>query len=84
MQAAGPRRAGATGPAALVAACVAPPFTAAGVSVPAGPARAAASCPNAPPAGQELAGVPWAQQRYAPERLAGLATGRGSIIAVID
>ncbi len=59
-------------------------LTSACVALPAVPADAASRCTSTPPAGQELAGVPWAQQRYAPERLAGLATGRGSVIAVID
>ncbi len=34
--------------------------------------------------GQRITEVPWAQQRYAPDRLASLATGAGVTVAVID
>ena len=52
------------------------------------PDRAAAlaeHCSGTPAAaGRVIAAVPWAQQRYAPERLAGIADGTGVTIAVID
>ncbi|MEH1056003.1 type VII secretion-associated serine protease mycosin [Micromonospora sp. CPCC 206171] len=49
------------------------------------PARAAAPACSAPLApARSVTGVPWAQRRYAPERLIPLATGAGVIVAVID
>jgi type VII secretion-associated serine protease mycosin len=36
------------------------------------------------PAGRQIGDVPWAQQRYAPQRLAGIADGTGIVVAVID
>lgn len=48
------------------------------------PASAAPGCaaPLAP--ARPVAETPWPQQRYAPERLAPLATGAGTVVAVID
>ncbi|MGK5445785.1 type VII secretion-associated serine protease mycosin [Micromonospora sp. URMC 105] len=48
-------------------------------------ARAAAPACSAPLApARAVTAVPWAQRRYAPERLAPLATGAGVTVAVID
>jgi membrane-anchored mycosin MYCP len=52
-----------------------------GVVAPAGPVRAAAQCLGA---GRVAAGVPAELRAYAPTRLAGLATGAGVRVAVID
>ncbi|MEV6850855.1 type VII secretion-associated serine protease mycosin [Actinoplanes sp. NPDC051411] len=41
-------------------------------------------CDQPPPAGQQLAGTPFANQLYAPSQLATLATGAGVRVAVID
>ncbi|WP_341718588.1 type VII secretion-associated serine protease mycosin [Micromonospora sp. FIMYZ51] len=42
-------------------------------------------CASSPPAPvRPVAAVPWPQQRYAPERLAPLATGAGVTVAVVD
>jgi membrane-anchored mycosin MYCP len=60
-----------TGPAP--AAAVPPPITA-----------AAPVCTSPPVAGATLRDLPWPQRRYAPERLAALATGDGVTVAVID
>ncbi|TDC31567.1 type VII secretion-associated serine protease mycosin [Micromonospora sp. 15K316] len=46
--------------------------------------RAAPGCATPPAPGGTVTGTPWAQQRYAPERLAPLATGAGVTVAVID
>ncbi|MEV0809407.1 type VII secretion-associated serine protease mycosin [Micromonospora sp. NPDC050200] len=49
------------------------------------PARAAAPACSAPLApARSVATAPWTQRRYAPERLAPLATGAGVTVAVID
>ncbi|MGI5211564.1 type VII secretion-associated serine protease mycosin [Plantactinospora sp. CA-290183] len=70
---------------ALVAASVLPTI--------AGPAAAAAvprtglalpGCTSTPAPVEPVKAMPWAQQRYAPERLAPLATGEGVTVAVID
>ncbi|MEU5562747.1 type VII secretion-associated serine protease mycosin [Micromonospora musae] len=45
---------------------------------------AAPVCATPPAPAGTVAGTPWAQQRYAPERLAPLATGAGVTVAVID
>ena len=46
---------------------------------------APARCPaTAPAAAAVITGVPWAQERYAPQRLTPLADGRGITVAVID
>jgi type VII secretion-associated serine protease mycosin len=50
---------------------------------PAGAAEPACRSESATP-GQRIAAVPWAQQRFAPERLAPLADGSGVTVAVID
>lgn len=60
-----------TGP--VPTAAVPPPVTA-----------AAPVCTSPPPAGRVVRTVPWPQRRYAPERLASLATGAGVTVAVID
>jgi len=41
-------------------------------------------CTSPPNPGENLRDVPWPQRRYAPERLAALATGAGVKVAVID
>lgn len=64
--------------AAVLAAASAPASTAA-------PAAAAAPACDSPQAAvADLTEVPWPQRRYAPERLAPLATGAGVTVAVID
>ncbi|MGW4500265.1 type VII secretion-associated serine protease mycosin, partial [Micromonospora sp. NPDC004336] len=55
---------------------------AAGRSAPAG--RAAPGCPAPLAPVRPVAAPPWPQQRYAPERLAPLATGAGVTVAVVD
>ncbi|WP_091561361.1 type VII secretion-associated serine protease mycosin [Micromonospora pattaloongensis] len=45
---------------------------------------AAPACSSRPAPVPPSTEVPWAQQRYAPERLTPLATGRGITVAVID
>lgn len=57
------------------------------VLTPAGPTLAApieASCSSTPAPVEPVADLPWAQRRYAPERLAPLATGAGITVAVVD
>jgi membrane-anchored mycosin MYCP len=51
-----------------------------------GPALAATGCPagTSRPAGQRITAEPWAQRRYEPQRLAGIADGTGVTVAVID
>ncbi|MEH1012337.1 type VII secretion-associated serine protease mycosin [Micromonospora sp. CPCC 206060] len=44
----------------------------------------APACPAAPVTAEPVAGVPWAQTRYAPDRLSALATGAGVTVAVVD
>ena len=57
----------------------------AGALVPASPGWATpAGCATTPPAGGDLAAVPWPLRWYAPERLTSLATGRGITVAVVD
>ncbi|AVT39778.1 type VII secretion-associated serine protease mycosin [Plantactinospora sp. BB1] len=46
--------------------------------------RVLPGCDNNNPPAQPITTMPWAQQRYAPERLAPLATGAGVTVAVID
>ncbi|GIJ08266.1 type VII secretion-associated serine protease mycosin [Micromonospora andamanensis] len=48
------------------------------------PARAASGCPSPPAPARPVSASPWPQQRYAPERLTGLATGAGVTVAVVD
>jgi type VII secretion-associated serine protease mycosin len=49
------------------------------------PSRAASGCgATRAPAGSRLVEVPWAQLRYQPARLAGLANGTGVRVAVLD
>ncbi|GAB3852600.1 hypothetical protein GCM10029963_42460 [Micromonospora andamanensis] len=58
---------------------VGPTFVVAGT-----PARAASGCPSPPAPARPVSAPPWPQQRYAPERLARLATGAGVTVAVVD
>ncbi|WP_431878693.1 type VII secretion-associated serine protease mycosin [Micromonospora marina] len=55
-------------------------------AVPAAPAaaRAPAGCASPPAPARPVAGEPWPQQRYAPDRLTPLATGAGIVVAVVD
>ncbi len=46
--------------------------------------RAAPGCASAPAPVEPVTELPWAQQRYAPDRLTSLATGAGVTVAVID
>ncbi|MBW4704364.1 MULTISPECIES: type VII secretion-associated serine protease mycosin [unclassified Micromonospora] len=48
------------------------------------PAHAAPACATAPAPARPVAALPWPQRRYAPERIAPLATGTGVTVAVID
>ncbi|MEV2236601.1 type VII secretion-associated serine protease mycosin [Micromonospora sp. NPDC049891] len=48
------------------------------------PARAAPGCASPPAPARPVAATPWPQHRYAPERLARLATGAGVTVAVLD
>lgn len=50
------------------------------------PALAASGCPagTTRPTGQRITTEPWAQRRYEPQRLAGIADGTGVTVAVID
>lgn len=68
--------------AGLAAILLVGPMVAVGVA----PARAAPRCASPPqPAGPvSVSAIPWPQQRYAPQRLARLATGAGVIVAVVD
>jgi membrane-anchored mycosin MYCP len=52
--------------------------------VPAPAAFARHGCDNAVPSGQEISGVPYADELYSPAALAPLATGAGVRIAVLD
>lgn len=45
---------------------------------------AAPGCANAPAPVEPVTALPWAQQRYAPDRLTPLATGSGVTVGVID
>ncbi|MFG3697866.1 type VII secretion-associated serine protease mycosin [Micromonospora sp. NPDC047620] len=47
-------------------------------------ARAAPGCPSPLAPVRPVSGPPWPHQRYAPERLAPLATGAGVTVAVVD
>ncbi|SBT54004.1 type VII secretion-associated serine protease mycosin [Micromonospora narathiwatensis] len=53
---------------------------------PTGPAaaRAPSACAAPPAPARPVADQPWPQQRYAPDRLAPLATGAGVVVAVVD
>jgi type VII secretion-associated serine protease mycosin len=55
-------------------------------TLPAAPAaaRTTAGCADPPAPARPVADQPWAQQRYAPDRLAPLATGAGVVVAVVD
>ncbi|MEU8296222.1 type VII secretion-associated serine protease mycosin [Micromonospora sp. NPDC048909] len=50
----------------------------------AGTSRLAPGCPTPLAPVRAVAATPWPQQRYAPERLAPLATGAGVTVAVVD
>ncbi|MFG1673883.1 type VII secretion-associated serine protease mycosin [Micromonospora sp. NPDC049282] len=54
--------------------------------LPAAPAaaRAPSGCATPPAPARPVAEQPWPQQRYAPDRLAPLATGAGVVVAVVD
>ncbi|WNM41567.1 type VII secretion-associated serine protease mycosin [Micromonospora halotolerans] len=54
--------------------------------LPAAPAsaRAPSACAAPPAPARPVAEQPWPQQRYAPDRLAPLATGAGVVVAVVD
>ncbi|MGC4895610.1 type VII secretion-associated serine protease mycosin [Micromonospora sp. DT31] len=47
-------------------------------------AAAPAGCTTPPAPARPVAEQPWPQQRYAPDRLAPLATGAGVVVAVVD
>nr|WP_239096024.1 type VII secretion-associated serine protease mycosin [Micromonospora lutea] len=47
-------------------------------------AHAAPQCESPPAPARPISATPWPQQRYAPERLARLATGAGVTVAVVD
>lgn len=47
-------------------------------------ARALPGCDSVPAPVEPVTSLPWAQRRYAPDRLAPLATGAGVTVAVID
>ncbi|GGR65902.1 hypothetical protein GCM10010169_06680 [Micromonospora fulviviridis] len=47
-------------------------------------ARAPSACAAPPAPARAVAEQPWPQQRYAPDRLAPLATGSGVVVAVVD
>ncbi|MFG3297697.1 type VII secretion-associated serine protease mycosin [Micromonospora chersina] len=47
-------------------------------------ARAPSACAAPPAPARPVAEQPWPQQRYAPDRLAFLATGTGVVVAVVD
>ncbi|MET7804206.1 type VII secretion-associated serine protease mycosin [Micromonospora chersina] len=47
-------------------------------------ARAPSACAAPPAPARPVAEQPWPQQRYAPDRLAPLATGAGVVVAVVD
>ncbi|GIG90949.1 hypothetical protein Pen02_58850 [Plantactinospora endophytica] len=71
-----------------VTALLVPPIAAApATAAPLGPSisqRVLPGCDDNTPPAQPITTMPWAQQRYAPERLAPLATGAGVTVAVID
>lgn len=72
---------------ALAAASVAPGLSARAAAAASGlaaPARIAPNCTSRSAPAQPVKDLPWAQQRYAPDRLAGLATGVGVTVGVID
>lgn len=75
------RRIRLLGTALLASAALAAPIAGA---VPAAAALRAPACADAPPAAAPFAGTPWPQQRYAPQRIAPLATGDGVVVAVLD
>ncbi|KIR64714.1 type VII secretion-associated serine protease mycosin [Micromonospora haikouensis] len=50
----------------------------------AGAHRAAPGCATPPAPARPVAATPWPQQRYAPQRLAALASGAGVTVGVID
>jgi type VII secretion-associated serine protease mycosin len=52
--------------------------------LPAKPAFAEPACPAPGQPGQQITAVPWPQQRYEPDRLAGVADGAGITVAVVD
>ncbi|MFC0029358.1 type VII secretion-associated serine protease mycosin [Micromonospora chaiyaphumensis] len=54
--------------------------------LPAAPAsaRGPSGCATPPAPARSVADQPWPQQRYAPDRLAPLATGAGVVVAVVD
>ncbi|MDG4795341.1 type VII secretion-associated serine protease mycosin [Micromonospora sp. WMMD1082] len=64
----------------VVAALLAEPTAA----VFAAPAGAAPTCASPPVPVRSVSAAPWPQQRYAPERLAPLASGAGVTVAVVD
>ncbi|SCE89104.1 type VII secretion-associated serine protease mycosin [Micromonospora haikouensis] len=64
--------------AALLAALPVAPAQAAGAH------RAAPGCATPPAPARPVAATPWPQQRYAPQRLAALASGAGVTVGVID
>lgn len=76
------RRAGAHRTLVATAAAVVAFTGAAGPAFAAG--RAAPGCDNTPAPVEPVTTLPWAQQRYAPDRLTPLATGAGVTVAVID
>ncbi|SCE81801.1 type VII secretion-associated serine protease mycosin [Micromonospora mirobrigensis] len=69
---------------AVLAALLATPPVVAGTGAPAAAAAPAPPCASPPAPARTVAERPWPQQRYAPERLAPLATGAGITVAVID
>lgn len=80
-------RAGLAAAGALVAVPVLPPAVAAadlGAAVGTRAMTPDAGCGSAPAPVEPITDVPWAQLRYAPERLAPLATGAGVTVAIID
>lgn len=56
----------------------------AAIILPAAPSLAAPACTSPGPIGQNIAAVPWPQQVYGPDRLAGIADGARVVVAVID
>ncbi|MFJ8579160.1 type VII secretion-associated serine protease mycosin [Micromonospora sp. NPDC093277] len=73
----------ALGPASRALAGLAAVLTAVPIAGPAA-ARAASACATPPAPARPVADQPWPQQRYAPDRLAPLATGVGVTVAVVD
>jgi type VII secretion-associated serine protease mycosin len=72
----------ARSPIATVTAAVV--MSVATVATPAAAAVAAPRCSALPAPAEPVTTLPWAQQRYAPERLAPIADGRGVTVAVVD